>query len=420
MKILKYALILFSVLSLSLPAISVAADTEALERQVQELSRQLQELQAQLASQRQIIQSNVQRLSGHKRDLEQNRTHLQEQGKNLEKTRIDQEQLTHLSEGLKLLGEHINIGGLVEVEVGFSKDYDESDIVLATAALDIDIDLHKYVKAHILLLWEEDDTEPVDLDEAYILFGNTNHFPLYVQAGKLYVPFGNFESHMISDPLTLELGESRESAVILGFEFNGLYAGAYAFNGDIDESGDDDEIKCFGLNAGYAFEKENFNFDVGMGWINSIGDSDTLSDTLSDNTPTGEIKDYVGGFTAHAIFSWQGLTLIGEYLGATDEFEVAELEFKGAGAKPETWNIELGYTFEIASHETVVALAYQGSNEALALGLPEERYLGTIGVGLIDGLSLALEYAHDKDYDEKDGGTGENADTLTLQMALEF
>ena len=397
---------------------ALAGDSQTMQQRIDILERQLNDLQRQLSGQRQDIQSNVQRLSGHKRDLERNRTHLQEQEKSLEKTRSDQEQLTRFSEGLKLLGEHISIGGLVEVEVGFTEDYDgndESDIVLATMALDIDIDLHKYVKAHILLLWEEDDTEPVDLDEAYILLGNTEHFPLYVQAGKLYLPFGNFESHMISDPLTLELGESRESAVVLGFDFNGIYAGAYAFNGDINESGDDDEIKCFGLNAGYAFENESFNFDIGAGWINSIGDSDTLGDALPD-----EIKDYVGGFTAHAVFSWQGLTLIGEYLGATDEFEIAELEFKGAGAEPETWNIELGYTFEIAGHETVVALAYQGSDEALALDLPEERYLGTIGVGLIDGLSLALEYAHDEDYDEKDGGTGENADTVTLQLALEF
>ncbi|MEA1922883.1 MAG: LbtU family siderophore porin [Pseudomonadota bacterium] len=399
-------------------ASAFAGDAQTMQQKIDILERQLNDLQRQLSGQRQDIQSNVQRLSGHKRDLERNREHLQKQEKTLEKTRNDQEQLTHFSEGLKLLGEHISIGGLVEIEVGFAEDYDgndESDIVLATMALDIDIDLHKYVKAHILLLWEEDDTEPVDVDEAYIVLGNTEHFPLYMQAGKLYVPFGNFESHMISDPLTLELGETRESAVVLGLDFNGIYAGAYAFNGDINESGDDDEIKCFGLNAGYAFENENFNFDVGMGWINSIGDSDGLTDALP-----GDIKDYVAGITAHAIFSWQGLTLIGEYLGATDEFELAELDFKGAGAEPETWNIELGYTFEIAGHETVVALAYQGSDEALALELPEERYLGTVGVGLIDGLSLALEYAHDEDYDKKDGGTGENADTLTLQLALEF
>ncbi|HIE07807.1 MAG TPA: LbtU family siderophore porin, partial [Desulfarculaceae bacterium] len=303
----------------------LAADSQSLQQRIDVLERQLNDLQKQLNGQRDI-ESNVQRLSGHKRDLERNREHLQKQEKQLEESHSNQEQLSHFSKCLKLLGEHISIGGLVEVEVGFAEDYDgndESDITLATMALDIDIDLHKYVKAHILLLWEEDDTEPVDLDEAYILLGNTEYFPLYIQAGKLYVPFGNFESNMISDPLTLELGEVRESAVVLGLDFNGIYTGAYAFNGDINENGDDDEIKCFGINAGYAFENEGFSFDVGAGWINNIADSEDLTDALP-----GDIKDYVAGVTAHAIFSWQGLTLIGEYLGATDNFELSELDFK--------------------------------------------------------------------------------------------
>ena len=50
--------------------------------------------------------------------------------------------------------------------------------------------------------------------------------------------------------------------------------------------------------------------------------------------------------------------MIGEYLGAIDDFEVDELEFKGNGAQPKTWNIELGYIFEIANHETVMALEF--------------------------------------------------------------
>ncbi|MCK5540977.1 MAG: LbtU family siderophore porin [Deltaproteobacteria bacterium] len=408
------SLLLFATVTLA----SDPLDPQELQSRINILEQQLNDRQKQLNSQRQEIETNVQHISKHKRDIDGNREHLQEQEENLEKTHANHEQLAPFSESLKLIGKHLRIGGVVEVEIGFSEDYNdnnESDIVLATITLDIDIDLHKYVKAHILLLWEEDDTEPVDLDEAYILLGNTEHFPLYLQIGKLYLPFGNFESHMISDPLTLGLGESRESAVILGIDFNGLHASAYAFNGDINENRDDDEIKCFGLNAGYAFENETFNFDIGAGWINSIADSDGLTDALP-----GDIKNYVAGVTAHAIFFWQGLTLIGEYLGATDEFEVSELNFKGSGAEPKTWNIELGYTFEISGHETVIALAYQGSDEALALELPEERYLGSFGVGLADGLSLVVEYAHDEDYDEKDGGTGDNADTVTLRMALEF
>jgi len=180
-------------------------------------------------------------------------------------------------------------------------------------------------------------------------------------------------------------------------------------------SGDDDEIKCFGLNAGFCFENDSLNIDLGAGWINSLSDSDTLGEALPE-----EIKDYVAGVTAHAIVSWQGFSLIGEYLGATDDFAADELDFKGKGAEPQAWNIELGYTFDIADHETVFALAYQGTDEALALELPKERYMGTFGVGLTDGLSLAIEYAHDKDYDEHDGGTGDSADSVTMQLALEF
>ena len=422
MKPIRYPMIIFVIFSLSLPAAAFATDTKALEQQVQELARQLKELQAQLANQNQIIESNVQRLSGHKRDFQRERTHFQDQAQERKQTQTENTSEPNesgvLGEGLKFFNNRIKLSGLVEAEVTFSKDYDDndsSDITLATAELDIDIDLHKYVKSHILFLWEEDDTEPVDIDEAYIFLGNTDEFPLFCQVGKLYVPFGNFESHMISDPLTLEIGETRETAIVVGAEFNGLHASTYAFNGDINESGDDDEIKCFGIDAGYIFENDTFGIDVGMGWINNLADSDTLGDTLPS-----EIDDYVDGITAHAIISWQGLQLIGEYLGALDDFKAAELEFKGDGAEPEAWNIELGYTFEIASHETVCAIAYQGSDEALALELPEQRYLGTFGIGLVDGLSLAVEYAHDKDYDKSDGGTGDSADSVTMQLALEF
>ncbi len=416
MKFTRNLLIIFTIFSFLLPAAAFAADTKALEQQVQELARQLKELQAQLASQKQIIKANEDLLNGSRRDFQRERTPLQEQVEKTEAAAANEPGA--LGEGLNFLNNRVQLSGLVEAEVNYSKDYDDndsSDITLATAELDIDVNLHEYVKSHIMFLWEEDETEPVDIDEAYIFLGNTDKFPLFCQVGKLYVPFGNFESNMISDPLTLELGETRESAIVVGAEYNGLHIGTYAFNGDINESGDDDEIKCFGADAGYVFENDTFGIDVGLGWINSLADSDTLKDILPS-----EIDDYVDGITGHAILSWQGLRLIGEYLGALDDFKVSELEFKGDGAEPKAWNIELGYTFQIADHETVFALAYQGTDEALALELPEERYLGSCGVGLVDGLSLALEYAHDKDYDKGDGGSGDNADSVTMQLSLEF
>jgi len=238
MKLLRNFMIIMSAFCLLLPSTSLATDTKALEQQVQELARQHKELQAQLSDQRREIESNVQRLSEHKRDLSRNREHLQQQEEKLAETLSEQTEITNCAERLKSINEHVKIGGLLEVEAGFNKDYndnDASDITLATAAMHIDVDLHKYVAAHLLFLWEEEDTEPVDLDEGYVVLGNTEYFPLFLQAGKLYVPFGNFESHMISDPLTLELGETRETAAVLGVEYKGFHLSTYAFNGDINE-----------------------------------------------------------------------------------------------------------------------------------------------------------------------------------------
>ena len=176
------------------------------------------------------------------------------------KTRDEQTSLNDIAGKLKVINEHISISGAVEVEAGYSRDYDDndsSDITLATVELGIDINLMKFISGHLLFLWEEDDTEPVDIDEGYIYLGNTEFFPVYFQVGKLYVPFGSFESNMISDPLTLEMGEARESAGVLGVELNGFYSAVYAFNGDVNESGSDDGIKCFGLNAGFTFENDD-------------------------------------------------------------------------------------------------------------------------------------------------------------------
>ncbi|MCK5738342.1 LbtU family siderophore porin [bacterium] len=169
--------------------------------------------------------------------------------------------------------DRITISGVLEAEAGYtSTDYDEpsesdeneSDAALATMEFGIDAELNEYVSGHALFLWEEDDTEPVDLDEGFITISGGDVMPLYLSAGKMYVPFGNFESTMISDPLTLELGETRESAIQVGFESEGFYGSVYVFNGDIDEDGEDSHIDNFGANAGFTIENDDFSLDVGV------------------------------------------------------------------------------------------------------------------------------------------------------------
>ena len=108
--------------------------------------------------------------------------------------------------------------------------------------------------------------------------------------------------------------------------------------------------------------------------------------------------------------------LIGEYVAAMDDLEFTNNPKLEA---PSAYNIELGYSFEIMGKETTLGIAYQGTDNCGGI-LPETRLVASIGVGLGDNVGLALEYAHNDDYDLSDAGTGDEADIRTVQHALEF
>src|SRR6056297_3194081 len=115
---------------------------------------------------------------------------------------------------LGAVGKHLRIGGLLELEASYSdvEGGDESsDLVLATAQLDVMIDINDHLSGYVILLHEEDDTEPIEVDEAAFTLARTIDAlggEIAFTGGKLYVPFGMFNSSFISDPLTLELGET--------------------------------------------------------------------------------------------------------------------------------------------------------------------------------------------------------------------
>nr|WP_320050546.1 LbtU family siderophore porin [uncultured Desulfuromonas sp.] len=339
----------------------------------------------------------------------------------LEEKLAAQEQENQSSGLLDAWTDKITLSGLIEIEASYESfdfddpaenDEDSSDIVLATVELGIDVELVKHVSGHVLLLWEEDDTEPMDVDEAFITLDGEDVLPLYLTAGKMYVPFGDFTSNMISDPLTLELGETRESALLVGFDITGLYGSVYAFNGDIEERDDDDNhIDNFGATLGYALENEQMILDAGVCYINNIIDSDALGELFEDEGY--ELNDYVGGFGAHIVLEFGQINLIGEYLAAIDDLEY---ESEGSQIKEDairSWNLEAGYTFELLGKEALIAAAYQGTDNAGDF-LPESRYMACIGAGIFEYTSLALEIAHDS-YENDD-----EADIVTAQLAIEF
>ncbi len=264
----------------------------------------------------------------------------------------------------------------------------------------------------MLIEWD-DDEDKMTIDEAHITLGGTEEIPYYLTAGKLYVPFGLFETMMISDPITCDLAEIADEAIQVGAEINGIRGAAYVFNGQTDEAGKDDKINNFGVSIGYAMENDTLGLDVGADWTNSILESDTLNELVED---TGDLDDYAAGVAVHAMVNLGPFCVIGEYVEVLDDIDFTD----GTSIKKmSAYAVELGYTFDVSGFETTIAVGFQASDEAAGI-LPEDKYLGTIGVAINDYFSVAAEYASADDYSESDGGEGNDVDTLTIQLAFVF
>ncbi len=366
-------------------------------QQNQQLAKRVSQLEKQLP-----VQNTA---SVKDEDIEQQVTKIL---RHKEEERMQKEYFGHM------INRYVDFSGLVEVEGSASQDFEgvnESKFELATVELGFVGKVSDWASAHLTLLYEEGGDDKVLVDDAHIILGNTDKFPLYLDAGRQYVPFGNFTTNMISDPLTLEIAETQETALQIGFKAAGAYGSVFAFNGDTNEGGGDSQIEQFGANIGYALERDSFSLDIGMSYMNSIGDSDGLGDILKEKNLL--TADYVSGIGAYAITHIGPVSLIGEYITALDDIG-NETNFQ-----PMAFNIETGYAFHIRGLESTVAIAYQGTDD-MAGYLPESRFLGSFAIGIFPGTTFAVEWAHDKDYDKADGGTDESADAFTAQLAYEF
>lgn len=296
----------------------------------------------------------------------------------------------------------------------------------------LDVNPEKYLNGHIALKWEDGETDAFIIDEAYLKTGITE-LPLYIKAGKMYVPFGKYSSNMISDPLTKQMAETRKTAVEAGFDFSGLYGSIYAFGGKLNDNGqENNKIDSYGAAAGYTITGRIFSIDIGAGWINNILSSNGMMDIADTENSDSETLGFTAVFDNdipaadfHVAVKSGGFTCVAEYItmlkdidvrhedlisGAVESYGLQPLETR---VKYRSWNLEAGYTLVIYGHDSTLAVACQGVTGAGEF-LPETRYLCCMNVRLMQNLTVSLEYAYDK-YQ-----AGDRFSTVTGKILLGF
>lgn len=283
----------------------------------------------------------------------------------------------------------IGIGGTIKVRA-YSESPAEGDatqrLYLKEFALGVSAEIDKIITARGTLKYAGDEGE-IELDDAFV----TAALPgdVSITGGLLYLPFGAFETNMISDPLTLDLGEKRDPAVVVEGSADDLSGAVYVYQRDTGEERDD-RISGYGTSVGYAVEGDGNGFSVTVGYISDVWE-------LSE----------APGFSASAGGSLGDATVLVEHVGALEELM--------DGMQPTALMVELGYSLEnVLGSDAVAAIGYQSTREASGIELPESRMIVGLSAGITDNTSVAFEWRRDEDYG------GDSTDLATAQFTVEF
>lgn len=328
------------------------------------------------------------------------------------------------SDELPKVAESIELSGVVEVGAYAGEDYagdDYSDLNVDTVSVGLAAQLNDYSSAEISLLYEEDATD-LEVDTASITFTKDGN-PFSLQLGQTYLPFGTFSTNLVNDPLTLDMAETRETAALAGFSESGFTAQTYVFNGDVDhDSASNDTLQNWGARLAYDNEPEQAGSGVGLDYISNIADSDGIQGFVEDSVPDANLwlRDERGAWAAHGYVNLGSVNVTAEYVLAEDFSDTEMLTAPGMGESPAAWQLEAAYTAQLFEREYILAMAWQESEDALFLELPERRQSVGANTALDEKTTLGLEIWRDKDYGVKEGGTGERANNIGVLLTREF
>ena len=326
---------------------------------------------------------------GTKAEIENLRRRIDELEKKAGDEEASTEEIEVEEEGfvIEIADKKLKIWGSVELNAVYNKEEDqdaESDLIISEAQLGFMPMINDRIGAHIVLLYEEG--EDIAVDEANITLSQYGEGMGFNFVGGLqYLPFGNYSSSMISDPLTLELGETSETAVVFGWANEAIGIRVGAFNGDVDAAEDDDVIDS--LVASLEINT-SYGITTGASYISDLAESgiELIQPDLGGSTD--HYLDSVAGASFFITAEYGMFVMNAEYVFALDDFEQDSIDAGEdlTGLEPRAFNLELSFS---PIERWGFALRFEKAKDFQ--GDPE-RYGFTISYGIFSHMILALEY----------------------------
>ncbi len=307
------------------------------------------------------------------------------------------------------LTDQLSLSGLLEIDAySLSQDAggDSLDIIVSALEIGLDARINERLGISTLFLYEE-GFAGLEVDTAVMNLALASEFDLTV--GQMVLPFGRYESAALSDPLTLELGETADTAVQLSTTRGSLSASVTFFNGHNEEAAavDDDQLRLI-----LALDYSQDTINAGVSWISNMD-----SDRFEELTATS-IASEVAGLGLY--FTWrQGpLTVSAEHIMALDDYTAGDFgNDVGTPSQPTATALELDYALD---ENSTLAIAFQNSSEAAFAGLSEDVLLASYTRGLENGLDIGLELRESKDYSAANGGASNDTWQILFRMSAGF
>jgi hypothetical protein len=350
----------------------------------------------------------------------------------------------------------IAISGKTEPQAVINRPYTgntDGDFTLGSSEIAFAAAVNQNVEAYIAIAYDASppsvgpriNNSAFNLNMGFVNIGNLDKTPLYFTAGQLYVPFGRYSSAMISAPLTMNLSRTKTRPFIFGYksqEDSGPFAAVYGYKSDttLGKSG------VGGVNLGYVFAQGDINGEVGTSYISSIDDAAGMQSTASTpGTTFGGFGSLTNGtewvrkipaFDVHGNVGIDRYNFAAEWVTVAEPFRLEDLSMNGRGAKPQAGQLEANMTFKAFNRPSSIGLGYQWTHDALALNLPQQRFIGVFNISIWKDTVESLEYSHDIDYgssqyangansltfppNKNTAGTGRASDTVSAQIGVYF
>ncbi|MEA1935868.1 MAG: porin, partial [Thermodesulfobacteriota bacterium] len=225
-------------------------------------------------------------------------------------------------------------------------------------------------------------------DEAAITIQKEG-FPLYFVGGKRGQPFGVFNSHLISDPITKDCYEVVKSGATIGFtpDFLGLDISATVYKGEV--------LMTHLEEAGYGFG-------------GSIRTDDTDPGYYGDQTD--DVESYIANVTISPL---EGLDIGDLSVSAYFDSE------SGDNERNNTAGGTISYQYNIFTLDAEYIKALKREKGANGIENKESAWFGAIALQVIDPLEIALRYeGYDDDITGDQDGNLENAYSIGANYTL--